>query len=683
MSNDFDRLFAALKRFFSQAGKRRKNSTRRGRNSFDRIGFGDGLRAGGGFGFGGFGLEARDVPAIVSWTGAAANGLWSDARNWSGNAVPATADEVTIGTVAAAESGTSASAEIGKSVTIDVAVVVAKIDSSLPIAFAGLDASLRVTGGDSNLRAGLDLSYAGLAVQGASTRLSITGGDSRAMSGLIVAADGGQLTWSGLKTLDNIVTFVNVGSKVTLPDVTGATNVSEMTVRGGTLAVPSMASHAGGLVTVLEGGVFVAPAWANASGTFVEANGASTKLDLPALSNIDRGRFRVDAGATITANALRSVTVGTATAWSFSWYVGAKSRLSLPGLTNIDVAPPRGSAEATDARILMRGNGRLELASTTRIDGIMSLSLDGDSRIEGSLILGPKTVLSGSGTIAGSLDNSGVITPSGDFSPYGTITVTGDFTSRPGSTIDLQMGGDSKLDRIFVQGRASILGGALKETLTDEFAAADSPMPVGTYTVMTWASWGGQFTTTPDILPRADGTGITSQSLYQPSGLVQSLGRHRTDNDVISVSDMTVKEGNAATSFGYFVVRRSGPMTVPITVEYEVIAGSAVSGKNFSFPTGPITFAPGETERQIRFVIKGDKVFKGDVSFQVRLKSVSERGELGQSLAKVTIQEDDPAPRQVVKPASKPVVKPAAKPKPVPPKVIVRPKAANLKIVKK
>lgn len=671
MSNDFERLFARLASYFSSTGKRRAHSTHRSRKPSSNIGLS------------GFDLESRDVPAIVSWTGAAANGLWSDVRNWSGSALPTSADEVTIGTASASESGESASASIGKSVTIDVAVVVAKIDSSLPISFAGLDASLRVTGGESHLRAGLDLSYAGLAVQGASTRLAVTGGDSRAMSGLIVAADGGQLTWSGLKTLDNMVVFVNVGSKVTLPDVTGATNVTEMTVRGGTLAVPSMVSHIGGLVTVLEGGALSAPVWANADSTFVEANGASTNLQLPALTNIDRGRFRVDAGATITANALKSVTVGTATAWSFSWYIGPDSRLSLPGLTNIDVAPPRGPAEATDARILMRGTGRLELATMTRIDGMMSLSLAGDSRIAGSLILGPKTVLSGSGTIAGSLDNSGLISPNGDFSPYGTITVTGDFTNRPGSTIDLQMGGSTKLDRIFVQGRASILGGALKLTLTDEFAAADSPVPVGTFTLMSWASWAGQFTTAPDILPRSDGIGITSQSLYQPAGLVQSLGRHRTDNDIISVSDMTVKEGNAAISYGYFVVRRSGPMTVPITVEYEVIGGSAVAGKNFTFPTGPITFAPGETERQIRFVIKGDKVFKGDVSFQVRLKSVSERGELGQSLAKVTIQEDDPKP--VVKPASKPVVKPAAKPKPkpVPPKVVVRPKAANLKTVKK
>lgn len=674
MSSDFDRLFARLLRFFHSTEKRHSTSTRRSRKSFTNIGLG------------GFVLEARDVPAIVSWTGAAANGLWSDARNWSGNNVPTAADEVTIGTASAAASGSSGSAAIGKSVTIDVAVVVSKIDSSLPISFAGMDASLRITGGgDSNLRAGLDLSYAGLAVQGASTRLAITGGESRAVSGLIVAADGGELAWNGLKTLDNMVAFVNVGSKVSMPDVTGATNVSEMTVRGGTLAVPALVSHVGGLVTVLDGGVFSAPVLANASGTFVEAHGASTKLDLPTLASIDRGRFRADAGATISANALKSVTVGTATAWSFSWYIGANSRLSLPGLTNIDVAPPSGPAEATDARILLRGNGRLELGATARIEGFMSLSLAGDSRIEGSLILGPKTALSGSGTIAGSLDHSGTITPSGDFSPYGTITVTGDFTTRPGSAIDLQMGGETKLDRIFVQGRASILGGSLKVSLSDEFAAPDSPTPIGTFTLMAWASWAGQFTTAPDILNRADGTGITSQSLYQPTSLVQSLGRHRTDNDIVSVADMTVREGNAATSYGYFVVRRSGPMTVPITIEYEVIAGTAISGKNFTFPTGPITFAPGETERQIRFVIKGDKVFKGDVSFQVRLKSVSERGELGQSLAKVTIQEDDPTPKPVNKPVPKPVPKPAAKPKPspVPPKVVVKPKAANLKIVKK
>jgi len=668
MTLDMDRRFGFAKSLFARFRSRRPSKGRNSRAIASRLGSGCGLLNGHGFAE----LEARDVPAIVSWTGSAGNGLWSDARNWSGNSVPTAADEVTISAATAADSGTSGAAGSFQGLTIDVPVVITRIESARPIAFAGGDASLRVTGGESKLLAGLDLNYAGLAVQGSSARLTISGPGSEALSGLIVATEGGQIEWNGLKTLENMVVFVNAGSSVRLPDVTAATNVSELTVRG-SLALPTLTSHTGGLISVMEGGKLAAPDLADASGTFVEANGANTVLELPALTNVDRGRFRADAGATIVATALRKVTIGTATAWSFSWHVGSGSRLSLPNLTAIDVASPRGPAEATDARILLRGTARLEAGSgqTARFDGKVTISMAGDSTIAGTIALGSKSVLTGSGKIEGSLDNAGTIAPSGDFSPYGTITITGDLMNRPGATVDMQMGAATKLDRIFVRKNATIYGGTLKVSLTDEFATADTPVPIGKFALMTWANWGGQFTSTPGILPRSDGTGVTAQSLYEPTGLVQSLGQHRTDNDVISISDLAVKEGNAAISYGYFVIRRTGPMTVPITVEYEVIPGTAKSGTNFTFPGGPITFAPGETERRIRFVIRGNRVFKGDVSFQVRLKSVSDRGELGQSLATVTIQEDDPAPKPVPKAVQKPVVKPAARPKPV--KVAVKP----------
>ncbi len=46
--------------------------------------------------FGLEGLEARVVLAAVSWDGGGGNGLWSNALNWSGDALPTQADDVTI-----------------------------------------------------------------------------------------------------------------------------------------------------------------------------------------------------------------------------------------------------------------------------------------------------------------------------------------------------------------------------------------------------------------------------------------------------------------------------------------------------------------------------------------------------------------------------------------------------------
>lgn len=622
------------------------------------------------------------MPAIVQWTGAAANGAWSDPLNWSGASVPTSNDQVVIAPVESS-SGPSPS----PFVLIDAPVVVESIDSQLPILMAGANSSLRLTAGQSRLTAGLKIDFAGLAVQGASTRLIVSGGTSSATSGLIVATEGAGIEWAGLNTLDNMVLFMNVGASIAVTDVVEAKNVSEITVRGGRFAAPALKTMQGGLISVIEAGKFEAVSLADASGTFIETDGAGTSVELPSLTKFDKGRFRADAGAAIAAPALKNVVIGTATAWSFSWYVGENSRLSLPSLSAIDVGSPSSSAEAQDARILLRGNAQLQVSSVayTAINGALRLSLDGNARIFGTVVTGTKTVLTGSGTIVGSLDNSGLITPSGDFSPYGTISVTGDFVNRPTGTIDLQMGGASKLDRLFVSGHATILGGALKIALSDEFANPNSPMPTGSFELMKWRSWAGQFATTPEILPRADRTGLTSQSRYEPTAMVQVLGKHRTDPDLIFVADTKVKEGNLPTGYGIFTIRRSGPMTVPITVHYEVIAGTAKPGVHFSFPKGPITFAPGETERQIRFVIKGNKTYHGDVTFRVRLTSVSERGELGQTTAQVTIQEDDPAPIKKPTPVPKPPAKPAPKPpvKPVPPvrtppRIMIRPRAAVL-----
>ena len=211
---------------------------------------------------------------------------------------------------------------------------------------------------------------------------------------------------------------------------------------------------------------------------------------------------------------------------------------------------------------------------------------------------------------------------------------------------------------------------------------------------MTWSVWGGQFTSTPDLVPRTDGILITAQTRYEPTGLIEVLARHRTDPDIFTVSDATVLRGTNSISYGIFTIRRTGPMTVPITIGYKVIDGTAKSGTNYSFPGGPITLAPGETERQIRFIIRGSSVYIGDKTFQVQLTSASDRGTLGtQTLATVTIKDTVPAP--VVKPVAtvstgtSPKIVPASKPKtvvqkptpkPLPkPKFLTKPKAVVVK----
>ena len=48
-------------------------------------------------------LEDRLAPALVQWTGAGGDLLWSDAQNWSGGQLPGSSDDAVIGTAFAGQ----------------------------------------------------------------------------------------------------------------------------------------------------------------------------------------------------------------------------------------------------------------------------------------------------------------------------------------------------------------------------------------------------------------------------------------------------------------------------------------------------------------------------------------------------------------------------------------------------
>lgn len=618
-------------------------------------------------------LERRDVPAIISWDGGAGTNNWSDAANWSGDNLPTSQDDVVIPAPAKTDSANPL-----KNISISSPVVLKSLNSAVPIAISGGQASIRLTSGSSQLSAGLDLNYAGLAVQGTGTSLVINGTAENPAKGLILALDGAGLDWKSATTFDNMVLLIGQGSSISLPDTTTFQNISEITNQGGTFVAPRLATINFSRLSVLAGSKVSLPSLADASSSLIEANDAGSSIELPALTKFDAGRFRLDQGAAITAPALQVVNIGPATAWAFSWYVGQDSVLNVPKVSYISALPQPSPLEAPDARILLRGNGRINFdpAQWTLTAGLVSLDLSGNSVINGSLVLAAQTQLTGSGNITGNVDEFGTFSPSGDYSPYGTFQVGGNWISRPGSSINLQMGGPAKLDRLMIGGQATILGGALNVSLANEFADDPQLVPNGQFQLMTWAGWAGQFTSLPSLLPRTDGIQITASSLYQPTGLAESLARFNTNPDVISVTDMTFPEGNDSISYGTFIVYRTGPMTVPVTINYQVTDGTARSGADYRFPGGPITLAPGETERQIRFIIRGNTTYGGDKSFQVKLTSVSDRATLGQAIANVTIKDDEPVPAPV-----KPVVVPlptTAKPASNVAAQVIKP-ASNLK----
>lgn len=112
---------------------------------------------------------------------------------------------------------------------------------------------------------------------------------------------------------------------------------------------------------------------------------------------------------------------------------------------------------------------------------------------------------------------------------------------------------------------------------------------------------------------------------------------------VLSIGDVTVKEGNSGTLTASVPITLSRAMDSPVSVKYATKNGTAVSGGDYRAVSGTVTFAAGQTKKTIAVAIKGDTLHEPSESFSVVLS-----GPVGASLGKatgtVTIQDNDPQP---------------------------------------
>jgi len=121
-----------------------------------------------------------------------------------------------------------------------------------------------------------------------------------------------------------------------------------------------------------------------------------------------------------------------------------------------------------------------------------------------------------------------------------------------------------------------------------------------------------------------------------------------TNDDVlpkeISISPVTVTEGNTGTTLANFIVTLSNPSTSETTVEYSTIDVSATTASGDYLSTaGVLTFAPTETLKTISVEVTGDTVVESDETFSVNLtNAVGNNVTITTSSATGTITDDDP-----------------------------------------
>ncbi|MCU0624781.1 MAG: hypothetical protein MUF53_13095, partial [Gemmatimonadaceae bacterium] len=119
----------------------------------------------------------------------------------------------------------------------------------------------------------------------------------------------------------------------------------------------------------------------------------------------------------------------------------------------------------------------------------------------------------------------------------------------------------------------------------------------------------------------------TGAAIADARGLVTIV-----NDDGLAVADATAAEGPAgAPGSLVFTVRLLSAMDAPVTVDWATADGSATAGLDYTAAGGSLTFAPGETEKQVTVGLVGDSVVDGDETVALVLSNA-----LGAPVARAT-----------------------------------------------
>ena len=106
---------------------------------------------------------------------------------------------------------------------------------------------------------------------------------------------------------------------------------------------------------------------------------------------------------------------------------------------------------------------------------------------------------------------------------------------------------------------------------------------------------------------------------------------------------MTVTEGNAGTVNATFVASLSGASGRTVTADYATADGSATNPADYTSASGSVSFAPGETSKNMTVTVKGDTLDEADETFTLRSRTSSTRP-IADGSATGTITDDDDPP---------------------------------------
>lgn len=108
----------------------------------------------------------------------------------------------------------------------------------------------------------------------------------------------------------------------------------------------------------------------------------------------------------------------------------------------------------------------------------------------------------------------------------------------------------------------------------------------------------------------------------------------------LSISDVSVVEGDEGTTYASFDVSLSEPTTQAVTVNYATSDGNATAGEDYVATSGELTIAAGDTSATIAVAINGDTEFEPSESFSLLLSQAS-NAVITDATGQATITNDD------------------------------------------
>ena len=177
------------------------------------------------------------------------------------------------------------------------------------------------------------------------------------------------------------------------------------------------------------------------------------------------------------------------------------------------------------------------------------------------------------------------------------------------------------------------LSTASSQTITVNYATASGSATAGSdyaaipTTTLTFApgetSKPVAVTVTGDTLQELDEDFFINLTAPVNATIAKAQGIGTINNDdappTVTVNNASVAEGNVGTTDMVFTVTLSAASALPLTFSDKTIDGTATAGSDYVAANSTLTFAPGETSKQIIIQIIGDVLAEGNETFQVEV----------------------------------------------------------------